>query len=163
MQMNRILVAICAAGACAALALSASLFGGIVSDAGKVKQPAAFTTEAGFSASFALVEKALGLRPPQASVTYIGGFESPFRLISESRMSDMAGEHHAAPVTNRPRLVLKGILYKSSPLAILEDSGGKTSILGVGDTLAGQTVAGIGKTSVTLRDKRGTYELSVKE
>jgi hypothetical protein len=163
MQTNRIFVAICAAGACAAWAFSVSLFGSIVSDATKARQPAAFATEAGFSASFALVEKALGMQPPIASAPYTGGFESPFRLVSEARMSDMAGEHHTAPVPNRPRLVLKGILYKSSPLAILEDSGGKTSILGVGDTISGQTVAGIGKTSVTLRDKRGTYELSVKE
>ncbi|HUI91691.1 MAG TPA: hypothetical protein VLX68_05515 [Chitinivibrionales bacterium] len=119
--------------------------------------------EAAFSASFALVEKALGLPPAPPVVRYGGGFESPFKTVWQERQGDETVHHAAAAASARPRLSLKGILYKSNPLAILEDANGKTSILGVGDTLSGQKVTAIQKTAVTLRDRHGAYVLTVKE
>jgi hypothetical protein len=162
MPVNRpvfVLLCVCIV---AAWILAASLAAGMAAQAGKHRPLPAFGTEAAFSASFALVEKALSLPPPPAAVRYSGGFESPFKTVLQARQSEARGTH-AAPAPARPKLSLKGILYKSNPLAILEDANGKTSILGVGDTLFGQKVTAIGKTSVTLRDRHGPYELSVKE
>jgi hypothetical protein len=114
--------------------------------------------------SSSLVDRALGVQP-KAAARLRGGFtgESPFRMASEARAAAGSAPHRPLSPPSRPRLTLKGVLYKSSPLAILEDATGGTSIIGVGDTLLGQKVAGITKTSVTLRDRHGTYELSVKE
>jgi hypothetical protein len=110
-----------------------------------------------------LVDSALGLRPVVASVRFGGGFESPFKAVSEARQAASVASAGGPAQASRPRIVLKGILYKSNPLAILETAGAATSILGIGDTLLGQTVTAISKTSVTLKDKRGAYKLSVKE
>jgi type II secretory pathway component PulC len=150
--------------ACASWAVSFSLVHDIVLSAGaKSTTPAsASKTETAISASFALVEKALALRPNATTVKFLGGFESPFKTVSEAR-SVASPQNSTPPAPHRPKLVLKGILYKSNPLAILEDASGKTSILGVGDTLFGQKVAGIEKTSVRLLDRHGAYEISVKE
>ncbi|HMD68743.1 MAG TPA: hypothetical protein VKF42_07660 [Chitinivibrionales bacterium] len=119
--------------------------------------------ESEFSASFALVEKALALPSSAAPAPYSGSFESPFKTITEGQQSAAPVSRREPSAAGRPKLVLKGILYKSSALAIMEDAGGKTSILGVGDTIAGQTISAIAKTSVVFRDKRGTWELFVKE
>jgi hypothetical protein len=162
MPVNRPVFVLLCACIVAAWILAASLAAGLAAQAGKHRSLPAFGTEAAFSASFALVEKALSLPPPPAAVRYSGGFESPFKTVAQARQSE-AHSTHAAPAPARPKLSLKGILYKSNPLAILEDANGKTSILGVGDTLFGQKVTAIGKTSVTLRDRHGLYELSVKE
>jgi hypothetical protein len=162
MRVSRPVFVVLCAFIAAAWTLSASLASGIAAQAAKHGKQPAFGTEAAFSASFALVEKALYLPPAPAAVRYSGGFESPFKTVAQAQQSEMP-HTHTAPAPARPRLSLKGILYKSNPLAILEDAGGKTSILGVGDTLNGQKITAIGKTSVTLRDRHGVYDLSVKE
>jgi hypothetical protein len=118
--------------------------------------------ESAFSASFAEVEKALHIRPKAPAPHYDASFEIPFKNASEARRPE--GNHMSTPASvSRPRLVLKGILYKSSPLSILADEAGATFILGVGDTLGSQKIVSIGKTTVTVKDKRGTYDLTVKE
>lgn len=163
MRINRPVFVLLCACIVAAWILAASLASGMAAQAGKHRSQPAFGTEAAFSASFALVEKALCLPPPPAAVRYSGGFESPFKTVSQARQGETHGTRAAPSAPARPKLSLKGILYKSNPLAILEDANGKTSILGVGDTLNGQKVTAIKKTSVTLRDRHGLYELSVKE
>jgi type II secretory pathway component PulC len=118
--------------------------------------------ESAFSTSFAEVEKALHIRPKAPAPRYDGTFEIPFRNASEARLPE--GNHMSTPASvSRPRLVLKGILFKSNPLSILADETGATFILGVGDTLGSQKIVSIGKTTVTVKDKRGTYDLTVKE
>jgi hypothetical protein len=119
--------------------------------------------EAAVSGASSLVDRALDLNPAGDVLAATGGFENPFKPISEAYRAQSSGPRRAATPVSRPRLVLKGILYKASPLAILENSRGTTSILAIGDTLDSQTITAITKTSVTLKDKRGTYELSVKE
>jgi hypothetical protein len=163
MPVNRPVFVLLSAFIAAAWILSASFASGIAAQAGKHGKQPAFGTEAAFSASFALVEKALCLPPAPAAVRYIGGVESPFKTVAQARQSEEPGTRAAPRAQARPKLALKGILYKNNPLAILEDANGKTSILGVGDTLNGQKVTAIGKTSVKLRDRHGLYDLSVKE
>ncbi len=90
-------------------------------------------------------------------------FECPLKMASEARQLSPSPRRQNSAAVGRPTLVLKGILYKSSPLAIVEYPAGKTFILAAGDTIAGQTISAIGKASVTFRDKRGTWDLSVKE
>jgi len=119
--------------------------------------------EAAVSGASSLVDRALGLNPAGDVRAATGGFENPFKPLSEAHQTLSSGPRREAVPASRPKLVLKGILYKSSPLAILENSKGTTSILGIGDTLDSQTIAAITRTSVTLRDKHGSYELSVKE
>jgi hypothetical protein len=162
MPLNRPVFVLLCACIVAAWVAAASLAAGIAAHKEKQSTRHDFGNEAAFSASFALVEKALALPPPSSSFRYSGGFEDPFKTVLQARQADVE-VRHASAAPARPKLSLKGILYKSNPLAILEDANGKTSILGVGDTLFGQKVTAIGKASVTLRDRHGPYELTVKE
>jgi hypothetical protein len=163
MPMSKPVLSLLCACALAAWIGSISLARGILKHREKPAAVVAAQSESAFSASFALVEKALSLPPLAEATAYKGDFESPLKPVSEARESAAPAARRAQSTSGRPVLVLKGILYKSNPLAILEGAGGSTSILGIGDTLGGQKILMIGKTSVTLRDKRGTYELSVKE
>jgi Holliday junction resolvasome RuvABC DNA-binding subunit len=52
---------------------------------------------------------------------------------------------------------------KQTPLAILEDASGKTSVCGVGEKVADQLIVKIEYTRVTLQNGRSTYTLTVKE
>jgi hypothetical protein len=114
--------------------------------------------------SLSLVDTALAQSPQPAVVPYAGAFEGPFKTVREARRTASAdGATRAAVGPARPKLMLKGILFKSNPLSILQDETGKTFILGIGDTLQGQRVVLIEKTSITLADKHGTYDLAVKE
>jgi len=119
--------------------------------------------EAAVSGASSIVDRALALNPAGDVRAATGGFENPFKPLSEAHQALSTGPRREVAPVSRPMLVLKGILYKASPLAILENSKGTTSILGVGDTLDSQSITAITRTSVTLKDKRGTYELSVKE
>jgi type II secretory pathway component PulC len=62
-----------------------------------------------------------------------------------------------------PNLILRGILYKEKPLAILEDKNGKTWILGIEDTIMGLKISKINKTSVLLKNKSSSFEITVKD
>ncbi len=120
-------------------------------------------SENAFSASFAIVNKAL-LIPEYKASHYNPTFETPFKTVSESRAqtNPTSVKTRVLPAP-RPRLSLQGVLFKSSPLSILANESGATFILGVGDSISGQKIVSITKTTVTLKDKFGTYELSVKE
>ena len=166
MPKNRFITIIVIGCACAVWVYNISLVADIASQSMKheTSKPASSMTEGAAARSSALVDKALGLRPSVASVSFRGGFESPFKMLSEAHAVAASAHDRTLPsAVPRPRLTLKGVLYKSSPLAIVEDAGGATAIIGVGDTLRGQKVTVITKNSVTLRDRFGTYELSVKE
>jgi hypothetical protein len=164
MPRNRFFVVMLIACACAVWIYNASLMTNIMTPSVKRSQKSAPARgDEALSGTSRLVDSALGLRPVVASVRFSGGFQSPFLTLSEARQAAAVVPRGAQGRASRPRIVLKGILYKSNPLAILENGGGTTSILGIGDTLQGQTVTAISKTSVTLKDKRGAYELSVKE
>jgi hypothetical protein len=61
------------------------------------------------------------------------------------------------------KLTLKGVLLKKQPLAILEDSLGKTYICGVDETVKEQRVEKIESNRIFLRNSLGSYILTVKE
>ncbi|MDD5675013.1 MAG: hypothetical protein PHC61_12665, partial [Chitinivibrionales bacterium] len=63
----------------------------------------------------------------------------------------------------RSKLSLNGILMKEKPLAILADESGATAICAVGDTFFSQIIVAIRGNTVTLRDAKGAYDLSVIE
>ena len=93
---------------------------------------------------------------------YHGNFEAPFRIVSEAfaprveRKTESSG-----PV--RVDLVLKGVLLKDKPLAILENEKGVTFICGIGETVQDFVVESIGASHVQLRGRQGAITLSVKE
>jgi type II secretory pathway component PulC len=160
---NRFVVFLMALFSIAALLVTALLLRSIASHPLKQNTVAAAPAESEFSASLALEEKALSLPPSSVAVRYSGQFECPLKVQSEALQPAGSSASRRAPAPTRPQLSLKGILFKSSPLAIVENTGGKTAILAVGDTISGQTITAIGKASVTFRDKHGTWDLSVKE
>lgn len=92
---------------------------------------------------------------------YKGSFESPFRFVGEDLSPRKRNPFANLPP--RPKLFLKGILKKNVPLAILEDEKGQTYIQGVGEKVLDQEIVKISNTSVTLRDPRGIYDLTVQE
>jgi hypothetical protein len=163
MILNRFVVSLLVLFSIAAMLVTAVLFRSIASHPLKHSTVAIAPAESEFSASLALEEKALALPPSSIAVTYNGQFECPLKMQSEALQPGGSSASRKGSTLTRPLLTLKGILYKSNPLAIVADASGKTSILAAGDTIAGQTISAIGKASVTFRDKHGTWNLSVKE
>ncbi len=90
---------------------------------------------------------------------YVGNFETPFRMTGDNGQKRVPKVNHPA----RPRLLLKGILQKDVPLAIIEDEQGETFIDGVGKIIHGQEIVKIGNNSVTLKDSRGYHDIMVEE
>jgi hypothetical protein len=163
MARNRFFIfLLCACCVCAVWVANVSLIKSIARHFGDRPRSAAVRGDAAVSGTSALVDSALGLVPVTASAGFGGKIENPFKIVSEAREVAPSAPR-AAPTDARPAIVLKGILYKSNPLAILENAAGTTSILGVGDTILGRRVEAISKTSVTLRDRHGSCVLSVKE
>jgi hypothetical protein len=160
---NRFVVFLLAAFSIAALIAAASILHGTQLNHGKQNAVSFAPAESEFSASLALEEKALALPPLRVAVRYSGWFECPLKMTAESLQPAGSSAARKTPPAARPQLTLNGILYKSGPLAIVEDASGKASILAIGDTLVGQTITSIGKASVTFRDKHGTWNLSVKD
>lgn len=107
-----------------------------------------------------LINNALENKSHNDFFTYVGQFESPFR-----KRTDLVQNHAAvnSPLLKREKLYLKGILIKNKPLAILENEQGETFIRGIGDTVLDQEILKIKETSITLRDRQGTYDLAVQE
>jgi hypothetical protein len=96
------------------------------------------------------------------SIVYSGEFESPFRVAGKWTETPENGGA-AAVAYSRKKISLKGILSKEKPLAILEDDQGKTYICGAGEQVLDQKIVNIGADRVTLRDRRGTYDVAVQE
>ncbi|MBN1759147.1 MAG: hypothetical protein JW863_12555 [Chitinispirillaceae bacterium] len=108
-----------------------------------------------------LINKAVEDFPIRNKFEYTGGFENPFKSLTESPVSHHRGT--SSPTVSRSKFILKGILTKNKPLAILEDGLGETYIRGVGEKALEQTVVGIADNRVIMRDRLGTYELVVEE
>jgi hypothetical protein len=90
---------------------------------------------------------------------YVGNFETPFRMTGDNGQKKTPKVNIPA----RPRLLLKGILQKNVPLAIIEDEQGETFIEGVGKVIHGHEIVNISNNRVTLKDSRGHYEIMVEE
>jgi hypothetical protein len=115
-----------------------------------------------FSKAFALADSALKCKPKTGSFEYSGVFENPFRLLAET-FAAPAKKKNSASSLGRIKLVLKGVLLKEKPLAILEDEKGKTFICGIGEKISEDAVESIEANRVTLRGSQGSYTLTVKE
>jgi hypothetical protein len=105
------------------------------------------------------LDNALSRKISADTFQYVGNFETPFRMTGDNGQKK-------APKVNlpvRPRLLLKGILQKNVPLAIIEDEQGETFIEGVGKVIHGQEIVNISNNRVTLKDSRGHYEIMVEE
>jgi cell division protein FtsN len=114
------------------------------------------------SSAFALTDSALAVKPEMPSFQFPSALESPFKPASEADPPVMRRQKLQAPET-QVKLLLKGVLLKAKPLAILEDATGKTYICGVGETVCGQIIDAIESTRVSLHNDLGAYSLIVKE
>jgi hypothetical protein len=90
---------------------------------------------------------------------YSGSFESPFRMSGD----DPSLKVKTNKLPNRPKLFLKGILQKDTPLAIIADDKGETYIRGVGEKVFDQEIIKINDSKVTLHAIGGNYDLIVEE
>ncbi|MCX7726034.1 MAG: hypothetical protein N2053_04210 [Chitinispirillaceae bacterium] len=108
-----------------------------------------------------IIDNTLSLKIKPSFFEYKGDFENPFRLWEERKAIKEKFPQHTEP--QREKLLLKGILIKEKPLAILEDSKGNTHIIGTGEKIYEQEIISITEKSVLLRDKKGKYELKVEE
>ena len=106
----------------------------------------------------ALINSAVRAVPRKLFFEYTAGFENPFKSWQPRQRKSRSNVK-----VSRVKLTLKGILIKKKPLAILEDSMGKTYIRGVDEKAIDQVVVKISENSVTLRDHAGTYELTVED
>jgi hypothetical protein len=106
------------------------------------------------------IDAALNRKTVIDPFVYAGTFETPFRVCGDNPMTRKLPEK-ALP--ERPQMMLKGILQKSQPLAILEDTHGETYIRGVGEAALDQEIVKIQDNRVTLHDARGVYDLVVEE
>jgi hypothetical protein len=114
------------------------------------------------SKAIALTDSALKIKQGPRTFQFSAAMENPFKLASEADPSAVKRHSGQAPET-QIKLLLKGVLLKTRPLAILEDPTGKTYICGVGETVCDQTIENIEATRVTLRNNLGSYSLIVKE
>ena len=94
---------------------------------------------------------------------YTGGFQNPFKVWNASRIHSPNKPGNSSKKIVRTKFILKGILTKNKPLAILEDGMGETYIRGTGDKALDQIIVAIEKNRVTMRDRLGTYELVVED
>lgn len=108
-----------------------------------------------------LIDSTLNLKLNPTSFEYKGDFVNPFKLWSEQKSIKQGTLQIAEP--QREKLLLKGILIKEKPLAILEDSRGNTHIVAKGEKIYEQEVISITEKNVILKDKKGKYELKVEE
>jgi hypothetical protein len=110
-----------------------------------------------------IIDKTLGLSLKPSTFEYKGDFENPFKLWGEHN-NTITENNRESKEYQREKLLLKGILIKENrPLAILEDSNGKTNIVGIGEKIYEQEVISITDKCVLLKDKKGKYELKVEE
>ena len=129
-------------------------------DLDALRTPKQHSEDSTVLARLALINTAVSAVPSVRHFEYTGGFENPFKPFHEP---PRRGGKSAAEKVPRSKFILKGILTKNKPLAILEDALGETYIRGVGDKVLEQTIVGITNNRVTMRDHLGTYELVVEE
>jgi hypothetical protein len=109
-----------------------------------------------------LADSALHCGPVASPIRYDGDFETPFRPVSEAFAPSMGKKNASSPVLHMS-LILKGVLLKEQPLAILEDEKGTTFICGIGEKIQEYVVESIGPNHIRLRGPQGAVTLSVKE
>ena len=109
-----------------------------------------------------LADSALHCGPVASPIRYYEDFETPFRLVSEAFAPSMGKKNASSPVLHLS-LILKGVLLKDRPLAILEDEKGATFICGIGEKIQEYVVESIGPNNIRLRGRQGAVTLSVKE
>lgn len=138
----------------------------LLSDVSSLMNRKADTTSdnSALSANIALkkINESLTKKIVQDTFVYTASFESPFKLFGDPGPVRPSLFKNSAPV-NRTKLILKGVLQKNAPLAILEDERGETYIRGVGEKALDQEIVKIMSNSITLRDAGGTYDLVVQE
>jgi len=105
------------------------------------------------------LDNALNKRITTDTFQYVGNFETPFRMAGDNGQKKLP----KVILPARPQLLLKGILQKDVPLAIIEDEKGETFIEGVGKSIHGQEIVNIRNNRVTLKDNRGHYDIMVEE
>lgn len=105
------------------------------------------------------LDYALNRRIAADTFRYVADFETPFRMTGDNGQNKKTKVNY--PV--RPRLLLKGILQKNVPLAIIEDEQGQTFIEGIGIMIHGQEIVKISNNNVTLKDSRGQYDIMVED
>jgi Tfp pilus assembly protein PilO len=104
------------------------------------------------------LQKALNVTIAAASFSYApGGRDDPFGSAVPDGVKKGAA---IAPESKQPfGLALKGILWKTPPLAILETLDGRTCIVQEGETVNGFKVSSISRTDVTIATAQGNHVL----
>ena len=141
----------------AALRLLVYLYSDTLGGSAKQKSApeSAFANRSGYLADLAA---ALQVTIPQPSNTYsFDGQADPFGAVAASGNARPAQQ--AGPSKEQPRIVLKGILWKTPPLAIPGSLDGTTSIVRQGDTVAGFRVSSITRNEVVIASSQGTHVL----
>ncbi|MFW6244363.1 MAG: hypothetical protein ACOC36_00610 [Fibrobacterota bacterium] len=108
------------------------------------------------------VQAALNAIISSPPITFRSDFESPFRPYKLKPVRVSAPPRPPKIKTTRKHFRLKGLM-QSSPLAIIEDSNGRTFIKGQGEKIHNTEIVSINPTSVVLKDSLGTFELTVEE
>lgn len=108
------------------------------------------------------VESALNAVISSPPITFHPDFESPFRPYKLKPVRVSAPASTPRIKTTRKNFRLKGLM-QSTPLAIIEDSNGKTFIRGQGEKVHNAEIVSISSTSVVLKDSLGVFELTVEE
>ncbi|MBD3314611.1 MAG: hypothetical protein GF344_02380 [Chitinivibrionales bacterium] len=107
--------------------------------------------------AFATADSALAPRPSPEPFEFSGSFQDPFGKASPRpvRPKVPAGPQEAED------LVLKGVLTKSPPLAIIQDGSGRTHICKPGDSIATYSVMSIEEDEARVKRAGRTYTLKV--
>jgi hypothetical protein len=107
--------------------------------------------------AFAVVDSALSPRPSPVFFTFSGSFEDPFGRASPPPVRSRA----PAGPAEAEDLMLKGVLTKKPPLAIIMDETGRTHICKPGDKVGDYTVSAIQQDQARVRKGGRTYILQV--
>jgi hypothetical protein len=111
-------------------------------------------------AQFALVDSALAVIPAVSPFAFDTGRAEPF---APPGIIPGARTRPRLPVGPTVPLVLKGVLLKETPLAIIIDPAGKSHICRTGDEVLGVHITGIAADLVSVVDNGYAYTLQVRE
>ena len=122
----------------------------------------ATSREATFKPASSAADSALSFKLEPCSSQYLGNFESPFKPFFAAGPGLAKKKAPPAPMPHT-KLVLRGVLLRSEPLALFEDESGKTYICGVNEKMLDDIIMKIEEDRVVLRNKYGSFALSVKD
>jgi hypothetical protein len=106
------------------------------------------------------IDKALKLELPGPSKTFLAPERSPFGIENTGSAKK---SRIRAPTASQYGLLLKGVLQKDKPLAILQNQAGETFICTKGDTVCGMCVTSIQIDMVEITGKGGRLKLTIPE